>query len=75
MSISKLATQPKVKPVVFYMPFPNAKIEVGLPAVVFAMNHPSHLIQPGDDVRTSTVLAYDEETGTFETRNSIYKLD
>jgi hypothetical protein len=63
----------KTKPVVKYQPLSVAKIEVGLPAVVIAEDHYSHLIFPGEVVRTSTVLQYDEESGDFETRNTFYR--
>jgi hypothetical protein len=70
-----LAEMPKVrvKPTVLYTPSKYGRIEVGLPATVRAWTHPSHLILPGDIVNTSTVQSYDQETGVFETRNSIYK--
>lgn len=73
MSASKQAMIQQ-KPVVNYRPSKYGQIEVGLPAVVIALNHPSHLIEPGDEVRTSTVKAYDEVTGDFETRNTFYRL-
>jgi hypothetical protein len=73
MSASKQVT-PRVKPVVTYIPYKYGTIEVGLPARVVALNHPSHMIHFGDVVTTSTVQSYDEATGTFETRNSIYEL-
>jgi hypothetical protein len=73
MSMSKLATV-RVKPIVHYVPYKYGSIEEGLPARVIAINHPSHLINPGEVVTTSTVQTYDEATGSFETKNSIYKL-
>lgn len=72
MSISKQVTLAQ-KPVVKYNTYKYGSIEVGLPAVVVALDHPSHLILPGEVVRTSTVLAYDEVTGDFETRNTFYR--
>lgn len=74
MSMSKQVVNQRVKPVVTYVPAKGGQIEVGLPASVIALNHPSHLIYFGDLVRTSTVISIDEATGTFETRNSIYQL-
>jgi hypothetical protein len=51
-------------------------IAVGHRAVVFVPNHPNHLIwhNIGQNVvvTTSTVLSYDDETGEFETLNTIY---
>ena len=65
---------PKQKPVVQYSVYSwGGPIEVGLPARVIAFDHPSHLIQCGEVVRTSTVQSYDVDTGVFETRNSVYK--
>lgn len=67
------------KPVVHYRPFPKAKIHIGVPALVFPIDHKNHA--PGQNVsntcvaRTSKVISVNHETGEFETLNTIYKLE
>jgi hypothetical protein len=62
------------KQVVKYVPFKYGRIEVDGRAVVIACNHPDPYILPGEVVTTSRVIAYDKNSGTFETLNTIYEL-
>lgn len=45
---------------------------IGSPAFLFPIDHPSPLVTNTGPVRTSYVVAYDKETGTLETENTIY---
>jgi len=58
------------KPTIRYSPNGVVHIEVGVGAVVNVIDHPG--FNYGQMVWTSTVLEYDEETGIFETLNTIY---
>ena len=64
------------KPVVEYTASELNFIKVGFGAHVVALNHPGNENYNGGEgaVYTSTVISYDEDSGTFETRNTIYKL-
>lgn len=64
------------KPVVEYVTSEYNFIKVDMSAYVIALNHPGNDNYRGGEgaVRTSTVISYDEDGGTFETRNTIYKL-
>lgn len=61
------------KPVVRY----SALIycEVGKPALVKPINHPSASVFNTKDALTSNVISYDKNTGAFETRNTRYEAD
>lgn len=49
------------------------RIIPGLSAFVVAVNHPDEArVTNGELVITSTVTAYDETTGIFETLNTVY---
>lgn len=48
-------------------------IKVGQSALVVPVDHPSPNVSNEDIVHTSTVISYDEQTGEFETKNTIYK--
>lgn len=61
------------KATVLYRPS-RTPITVGESAHVFPINHTSPLVSNRSICHTSLVAWYDEETGTFETDNSIYKL-
>ena len=74
MSMSKCATGGCGKPIVKYRAILPGFIVVGHSATVTAINHPSPLIFPGAMVHTSEVLSYDEATGNFETKNTLYEL-
>lgn len=52
-----------------YRPLESDSIKINYCAVVYALNHPRLHER---FIRTSTVQSYDEETGVFETLNSIY---
>lgn len=67
--VKPVIPQPGSKPEVEYDPSRYTYIKEGLSAEVFALNHPRLGAQP---VITSTVLKYDEATGTFETENTRY---
>lgn len=62
------------KPTVEY--FDAIHIEVGSSAFVLCDFHPHDHLQrlEGDDqvLRTSKVVSHDEETGSFETKNTLY---
>lgn len=65
------------KPVVRYIvdgPNRPLLIQVGLPAAITPMAHPSPLVT-GDGqtfVQTSRVIRYDPATGAIETQNTLY---
>lgn len=64
------------KKIVHYVPadidiFP---IRVGYSAFVYPKDHTSPFISNRGLSKTSTVVSYDENTGQFETLNSIYVL-
>jgi hypothetical protein len=63
-----------MKPVVHYVKHKYQEIFVGHAAVIWPLDHPSNLVSNTTSVRTSTVLSYDTTTGTFETKNTIYKI-
>lgn len=58
------------KQVVTYMPHDCNYIEVGESACVIPLDHPG--ASNNWPVFTSTVLVMDNETGRFETRNTVY---
>jgi hypothetical protein len=62
------------KPVVFYRG--KALSFMGC-VVLFPLNHPNHLeghkVSNTREVHISSVISWDEETGTIETQNTIYK--
>lgn len=64
------------KPIVQYRREDGFFINVGKCAYVTPIDHPNHLeahsVTNGREVRTSTVLSYNKETGEFETRNTKY---
>lgn len=62
------------KQVVKYRPYKLGSIGVDQRAVVIAVNHPDPFILPGEVVSTSRVIAYEKESGKFETLNTIYEL-
>lgn len=59
-----------LKPVVYYTE--KEFIEVGFRAAVKVVEHPNPALS-NDWTHTSGVLTYDQATGIFETRNTIYK--
>jgi len=61
------------KPTVEYTPT-ALPIVVGEHAHVVTYNHPFGQLNDAPWVMTTPVQSYDEETGTFTTRNSIYVL-
>ena len=61
------------KPVVNYTPFPEQVINVGEGAIVWPTNHPGDRVSNKRFAVTSFVMSYDEDTGEFETLNTIYK--
>ncbi len=61
------------KPIVHYTPNEIQSINLGLPAYVFPIDHPGDLVSNEKFIRTSRVIAYDKQTGVFETMNSVYK--
>jgi hypothetical protein len=73
----RIFRKPTEKPVVHYDRSPsNYWIQVGHSAYVTPLNHPNHLeghsVVNGLQIRTSTVISYDEATGEFETLNTKY---
>lgn len=68
----------KIKPTVHYNIDGVVHIVVGQQATVNAIDHYKWSIYSNQMIATSVVLCYDESTGIFETKNSIYvpmKLD
>ena len=63
--------QMSAKPVVKYHKDIPHRIVVGGYAFVTVVDHLE--FSPNREVRTSTVLAYDQETGVFETKNTHYQ--
>lgn len=59
------------KPVVHYSPT-IIPIVVGQSAAVVVKDHPAGYLNHAAWVDTSTVIAYDEVSGEFETRNTLY---
>lgn len=66
------------KPIVKYRKWHCNQIAVGHSAFVIPVNHP----EAGErgiineyPIHTSTVLSHDEDTGSFETKNTIYELE
>lgn len=64
------------KPVVEYVASEFNFIRVGAGAYVHALKHPGNAVYEGGtgEVRTSTVISYNEDNGNFETQNTLYKL-
>ena len=58
------------KPTVKYDYSEFKHIMVGFPAMVYPLDHPSHLVSNSEIVETSKVLNIDGRT--FETENTIY---
>lgn len=61
-----------VKPLVHYNINGVVDIVVGQQATVNVIDHYKEWLYCGQRVYTSVVLCYDESTGVFETKNSIY---
>lgn len=63
------------KPTVRYRDL-GVPISVGRSAIVQPVDHPNHLeghlVSNAKPVKTSAVISYDEKTGVFETRNTVY---
>jgi hypothetical protein len=57
------------KPVVQYR---GPALRFGSTAYVYALNHPRRPYEP-HQIRTSRIVSFDEETGEFETLNTLYK--
>lgn len=64
-----------MKPVVKYKYDLNNFIKVGESAYVFPLNHPSSLVSNTKLIQTSRVISFDENTGNFETVNTIYEFE
>lgn len=63
-----------MKKIVYYHPNKHTdKIVVGGSAYIIPVNHPGPFVSNKDIAVTSEVMSYDEVTGEFETRNTIYK--
>lgn len=58
--------------IVHYAPAPTDHIRVGEQAKVFPTDHTSPLVSNETWAMTSTVKAYDPDTGVFVTLNSCY---
>lgn len=62
----------KIKPIVEYV-VQDAFIKVNFLASIRTYGHPSaDRVSQGDWAITSRVISYDEETGVFETVNTVY---
>jgi hypothetical protein len=61
------------KPVVYYTPT-ALPVVIGERAHVVTYNHPFEMLNYAPFVMTTEVQTYDEETGSFETRNTKYVL-
>lgn len=62
----------RVKPIVHYSSL-IGDIEINYSATVTVVDHPAKYLNEEPFIYTSYVVNYDEETGEFETRNTIYK--
>ena len=62
----------RVKPTVYYTSRRN-NFEIGKSATITTVDHPAAYLNEFPIVYTSAVVAFDEETGEFETRNTLYK--
>jgi hypothetical protein len=62
-----------MKTIVSYNPSKGFNIELGKPALIWPINHPSPLVSNRDVAITSKVTAYNADTGVFETENTIYE--
>jgi len=63
------------KPTVQYKDDPFSMILIGRPAYIHPIDHPSDLVSNEGMVKTSRVVSYDPETGSFETVNTKYVLE
>lgn len=67
-----------IKPIVEYISWEHNQIAVGHGAFVIPVDHPDageRGIINGYPIHTSAVLSYDEDTGRFETKNTIYEVE
>lgn len=62
----------RVKPVVHYTARWN-DFEIGKSVTITTVDHPAAYLNDFPVVYTSAIVAFDEETGEFETRNTLYK--
>jgi hypothetical protein len=61
-----------IKKIVHYIPT-EIEIKVGSSAIVLPVDHYNYPTVSNEEIAiTSWVVAYDKETGIFETENSIY---
>lgn len=62
------------KPVIKYKQWAYNYIALGNSALVFPINHPCTEYYDSP-VRTSRVIAHEQEIGRFETKNTIYEIE
>lgn len=62
----------RVKPVVHYTSR-WSNLEIGKSVTLTTVDHPAGYLNEFPVVYTSAVVAFDEESGEFETRNTLYK--
>lgn len=75
-SIVLPAVEQDERPIVSYKLCGTMNIEVGYNALIVPVNHYSAAkVTNGNPAWTGIVLAYDEETGAFETKRTRYILD
>lgn len=67
-----LFNKERVKPVVHYTTRWN-NFEIGKSVTITTVDHPAGYLNQFPVVYTSAVVTFDEETGEFETRNTLYK--
>lgn len=61
------------KPVVHYSKQDDSVVQLGHPAFIKPIDHPSENVSNESYVITSKVIGLDSETGEFETLNTKYK--
>ncbi len=61
------------KAIVHYYADKGTFIKKGMGAMVYPVDHTSPHVSNSSFCHTSKVIRYDEDTGEFETQNSIYK--
>lgn len=67
-----MTNKERVKPVVHYTSRWN-NLEIGKSVTITTVDHPAGYLNDYPVVYTSAVVKFDEATGEFETRNTLYK--
>lgn len=72
MSDSEPVPVEKAKPVVYYNKDKASFVSIGKSAMVYPLNHSSNRVSNRSVCMTSDVVSHNENTGLFETLNSVY---